>query len=722
MADPTRQGPATFAIEGDAPVGSSALPQLGTPTANPGSISPGLTTLPGAVDDVNGKTFRAITDLASGALAPKIKEAAQEQFISGVQRAMTGEALGEIVKDQPWYSDIFAPSSALAGARAYTSQQAVAQWAGKMQEQMPKLARTGPEELRSAAVGAMQGFMTGDTAADALITGAVVEQMAPLFRQHAKEHYVFVQKQATEAQIGSWEAGAAVLQGFMSKSDDMVSPSDKDAAKSRFLGSVAPFADQSDESFERNIAAFLEGAATQGSFHVVKLFKDSGLYAKISPDKRATLDRQLHAAGAQTLANATPKFAMELAMLYNDPTQNPADIPARVEAINAKAAALTGVTEASLVPPNQVDNIMGHIMTAQRTAADAAARRAASAEERQAEKLQALAHTAAMLGAAPGALDRCIAMGGCSEADAEKAGLAAFNSAPTAADKAKVLNARTRSGFNSVKSIYTETLRSPEYTKGVGQMTQVYDRLDEKVKTQYFDDHERALMDKFSAQVRAGTPEDIAWVGARNSAGIANFMIPDGAKDEASKAIRDAVDEEFGGHWYKGSWFGADGVTDSGKKWIEAMVMKTYKSDRTNNPPEVAAKRAVSILRKNGLEVQGRHPVLKSRPDDRPLFMVVGESEQGTAEAFDSLMEQKAKEVGATLDHYESQRPPDRNGAAYILVTGWNDKGASVSWNISSQEIKAEVVRRVSKKMNVPSLVGRSVTGLVTDAATGPVQ
>lgn len=680
-------------------VGSAAVPQLGAaPTAQPAQLSPGINPQTAGVDSSDSKTFRAIMDFASGALAPKVKEAAQAQFIQGVQQAMTGASLEEIQRDKPWYTDIFAPSSALAGARTFTAQRAIAEWGGKMQEQMPALAKVGPEQLQSAAVGALQGFMTGDAQADGMITSAVVEQMAPLFKQHAKEHYIYVQKQASDAQVGAWEAQGRVYQGVAASAatgKGVVTPEDHEAAKSRFLTSIAPFADQSDESFERNIASFLEGSASAGNFQVVKLFKETGLYDKIAPDKRATLDRSLKVFGRETLNNAMPQFAVDVATLVNDMTQDPHSILPKVAALNARAAAATGVSEAELIPASSLDNIIGRVMVAQEHEAAARAKAAQTAAEKDAEKVGEVALAATQLQRGAGFLDACVTMGLCKEHAAEKAGAIAYAAAKTPAERAAVLNGRTLKPFEGIKSAFGATFRSPEFQAGVGDMAQVYKGMSEDVKTRYFDENERGTMDRFLSMVGANTPPEAAWVTAKVAASIAANAIGTTPHDEVAKAIRAEVESQ------NQNLFHINNVDDASLRLLEAASMKTYKLDRTNNPPDVAAKRAYAQARAGGVDIQGKHAMVKANPDDRPLFALVGESVQGTAEAFEELMAERAKAQGVKLDAYLTVRVPDRNGKALIQVTADQD-GRIVPWTISSDEIKERVVAKTRKQMQHP--------------------
>lgn len=695
MAESTRPA-ASFALEADGAVGSAATPQMGAPSANPASISIGLSTQAPGVDNSDTRTFKAIAELSSGILAPKIKEAAQEQFITGVQRAMTGEALGEIVKDQPWYTDIFAPSAAPAGARAYTSQKAIADWAGRMEQQMPELAKASPEALNSAAVGTMQGFMTGDAAADAAITAGVVEQMAPLFKRHAKEHYIYNQKQASIAQTGAWTSLAKVYQGAATAAasgSGTVSFEDHEAAKQRLIGSIQPFADQSDESFERNVAAFLESAATNGDAQVVKLFKETGLYEKIGPDRRATLDRHLAVAGRQTLdKQAMPALAVDVAMLINDMRQDPHGVVDKVKALNAKAAALTGVTEADLIPPSMLDNIVGNVINAQAREADARAKGESTAAAKAQADAAGRALAASQLAKGPGFLDRCLETQFCKEPDAEAVGYQAYLEARTAEQKATVLNNRVLKGFGTVKTLFMDSMRQEDYLKGGVDLTaKVYQGLEENVKPHYFSEAERQMMDRFTAQVRSGVPPEAAWLGARNA--IGKSRIPDGEKNELSKLIRSHVESQ------NENVVGWNNVPDSTLDVINAMVWKTYQSDRVNVPPEIAVKRAYAQASANGLDLLGKYAMVKTKAADPALYMVVGEGQQATANAFNELMEDRAERVGSKMQAYEAYRLPDVGKRAVYRVTSYTDEGKAISWDITSDDVKARVKMNVGKQI-----------------------
>ena len=93
------------------------------------------------------KTAAALFGFAETMLKPVAQEVAARKFLEGQQRAASGEALTQIVNEQPWYSKIFGPSSAVEGARQYSLDAQAAKFDAAVQNAMPSLRNTSPDEL-----------------------------------------------------------------------------------------------------------------------------------------------------------------------------------------------------------------------------------------------------------------------------------------------------------------------------------------------------------------------------------------------------------------------------------------------------------------------------------------------------------------------------------------------------------------------------------------------
>lgn len=667
------QGPASAQPIRLAPVGSNFNP--GATTAATQSVSPVIGQLLAVADKI---------------LAPRIKKAQDAQFMQGVQQAATGAALGDILKDKPWYSELFAPSAAAEGARAYTVQDQVTKFALDMQNQMPMLAQQGPEAIKQLAVDKMNALMTGDITADRLIQSAAVEQFAPIFKQHAKEHYVFLQNKANDAQLSSWVGASKLLNQLMA--DPKATPEDRSAAGSRLLGQMMPFADQTDKSYERNVGEFLKTAAIAGDFHTIRLFqntksigadgKEESVWNRLEQRTRSDLEELLPRAARQALQKVTPKYAEDLAMFYNDTAQNPRLIPERAKAINDKVARDTGILEASIIPPEQIDNVMGKVLVAQ------ANERARAANDPRALQDQKTAQAYAVL-YQPNAIQAALATKQINDEAAETAALSAWNGIKDPIQAAKLLQSRGGGKYDAIAGNMNSMGigGNPEKnTKGVEYVASVYAALDDTTKGAYFDSRQSTFYDRYNANVRAGTPPDVAFAQAKFAQPLATNLIPDKEKSEVGQAIR-AVAESRNEYW-----FGYNKVSDPALRVIEAMIGKDYQQNRGLNSVRVSVERSYARALQNGLAVIGEHAVI-GQPNQTPLEQMLAQGQgnigaKETAARFNEEVKKRVKSVGGSLDDYNILRMPDINGSAVFLIDTTDKDGISRTVTLLGDELR----------------------------------
>lgn len=638
---------------------------------------------------LNDATVNAMLKLGGDILAPRIKEAQTQQFMDGVKQAMTGEALTDIVKERPWYTEIFGPSSAVQGARAYTVASTVAKFGADMERKMPKLAEQGPEALDEAVKGLTAQLMTGDAAADAAITSQVVDQMAPLYKRHAKEHYLYQQRRASDAQVDAWSSlGAAYQQraAAAATGDKTVSPKDVQADADRLIGNMSPFADQSVEGYELNVSKFLEASAKAGNFQVVKLFKDKGFFDQLPPEHRSKLESVFRAAGGQALANAMPSFALDVAMLVNDTAQDPRQLPARVAALNAKAAAMTGVDlkDAQLIQNSSLDNITGNILRAQATAAEKA-------------------HESAVIGAAvqgslyePGAVAKGKAIGLFKEKDVEQAALREWMAqAPDPTKRAAMLNAAPTEVYGAIKAELQSALYTDEATPGTQRVANMYASLSEETKGAYFNSDQQKLLDRYNSYVSAGEQPAAAWQRARVAAPLSKYVLDAKDKDESAKAIRSWVEKKAERVNGVAGWLGINGIDDNGIRVLQTLTGRQLASGRGINSMETSVARALSETLTSGrAEIVGERVILNAQAGSVPVLreLMTGKDSMGEKEAadvFDKFVKDKAKAVGADLHEYMIQRLPDGAGQSRFIVESTSKEGEVKSFYFNSAELRA---------------------------------
>lgn len=647
----------------------------------------------------------ALLDIASSILQPDIKAARQQQFMQGVQEAATGKALTEIINDRPWFTKLFGPGAAADGARAYTVQAQLAGFAADMENQMPKLAEQGPEAVRAAVNERLQSVLTGDPVADAVISGAAVEQFGPLFKRHAKEHYVFLQNKASDAQLNAWSKAASVLQAQLA--DPKTLPEDREAAKSRLLGQIAPFGDQTEASYNKNIATLISTAATNGDFHLIRMFKETmlpgddgkemSLWERVPIDDRAKIDAALPGLAQRALNKYVPQYAVEMALMMNDTAQNPALFPARAKAFNDKVAAETGIVEAQMIPPQNIDNVVGHILKDQ-----AAARLRVDPKAEQAQR-EMIAQ--AML-LQPGAMVKAVALKQTNDAAAEAAAGQYWVANPDPIKRAEMLNMRGGGSYDFARAdMYSMGIGSnqTENTKGVEQVAATYAHMTDATRGAYFSTDEAIFYDRYNSQVRAGVPPDQAFRNAKLTQDYAKFVLPEKEKSEVQQAIRAEAErrnENFL-NWNK--------VTDPALRAIEAAISKDYTRNRGINSVEASVARSYTRALANGLEIIGKHAAI-GNAGQTPLvnLLSTGKGNIGPAEVakrFDAAVEQKIKAAGGSLDDYYIIRTADVDGDARYIVESSDADGIPHYAVITGGELRqAPATPKPAAPATVPGL------------------
>lgn len=661
-----------------APVAFSALGSTSAP-AQGSNAKAGL----------NDATVNAMLKLGGDILAPRIKQAQQQQFMDGVKQAMTGEALTDIVAERPWYTEIFGPSSAVQGARAYTVASTVAKFGADMERQMPKLAEQGPEALDSAVKGLTSQLMTGDAAADAAITSQVVDQMAPLYKRHAKEHYLYQQRRASDAQVDAWSSlGAAYQQraAAAATGDKTVSPKDVQADADRLIGNMSPFADQSVESYELNVSKFLEASARAGNFQVVKLFKEKGFFDQLPPENRAKLEGTFKVAGAQALSNAMPTFALDVAMIVNDTAQDPRKLPARVAELNAKAAAMTGVDlkDAQLIPNSTLDNVTGSILRAQATAA-----------AKQHEADLAAARAKALI-YEPGGAVKGKAIGFVKDTDLEAAVLGEWTAqANDPAKRAQLLNASPTEAYSGIKVDLQNSLSSEEVTPGTQRTANLYAALTDEARGAYFSSDQQKFLDRYNSYVNSGEQPAAAWQRARIVQPLSKYVLDAKEKDESAKSIRKWVEDKAEDVNGAAGWIGINGIDDNGIRVLQVLTGRQLATGRGINTMDTSVKRAMSeVLTSGKAEIVGKSVILNAQAGTTPVLqeLMKGKDSMGhkeAAAAFETFIQDKAKAMGSPLHEYLIQRLPDGAGQSRFVVENTDDKGAVQTFYFTAAEIRA---------------------------------
>lgn len=285
MAQTNLQGPGSFTIGAvGAAQQSNVSTQLGQSGISGGAVR-GADPLQRV--EIDTATSDLLMKLGSKLLEPQIQKVQTERFLSGAQRVAQGEALKDIVDEQPWITQIFGTSSSVQGARAVAQMKGVDDYLTDVANDMPNLQKLSSEEFGKQITSKMQTFLTGDSVADAAIQMKMVEATGGLFKAHTKANYKYTQDTMQQNIVGYMQSGGAKLKAMTAQLlDGTMSRKDYDEAKATYVGNLMPLDGQSPESYWGGIEAATIDALATGNHHAANAIFDSGIFAGAPPDMR----------------------------------------------------------------------------------------------------------------------------------------------------------------------------------------------------------------------------------------------------------------------------------------------------------------------------------------------------------------------------------------------------------------------------------------------------
>lgn len=254
---------------------------------------------------IDTSTTDLLMKLGNKILEPQIQKIQTQKFLEGAQRVAQGEALKDIVDEQPWFTQIFGPSSSTQGARAVAQMRGVDDYITSVANDMPQLQQLSTEEFGKKITGKMQDFLTGDSVADAAIQMKMVESTGALFKAHTKANYKFTQDTMQQNTVQYMQSGANKLAALSKQRlDGTMTDTDYNGAVNEFITNLAPIEGQSPGSYWKGIEIATEDALAMGNHHAANAVFDSGLLASAPGDLRKKLLDARHTYEARTQETA----------------------------------------------------------------------------------------------------------------------------------------------------------------------------------------------------------------------------------------------------------------------------------------------------------------------------------------------------------------------------------------------------------------------------------
>lgn len=669
---------------------NAAGPVLTAPSSITGSLNL-IQNVPGAQgggEREAAATMDVLFKLGKDTLMPLIQEEAQNQFMSGVRKAMEGQALKEIVDEQPWYTNIFGPNNAAEGARFYTAQTRIAQFQGDLQTKMPQFAEQGPEALQTYALEAMKAAKTGDPTADAIITKEFLGAVAPAFKQQAKESYIIQQKKANEAQTSAYTSSLRATDQLLRRpAVDDAEVADRATQIDNLIAGLSTPNGQRFGAQEDNLYNAVLANAAEGNVTVLGELKKRGVLAVLPADKQDTLQRALVQGSLVALNRELPKYAVSKAQIEADQAAGVEAFVARRDALNKLFAKETGITEVELFPSATMDNSVRSIIDYNERA------RAQQAIKLGKELAARQEQVSALTAVDKGGLAEQVSLGVFDAKTAQLALTARLNAAMADPEQQGLIAARNP-GVESatLRETFGQLNAQPEHTTGFERAYKVYKGLSANPQAiaQYLTAPQRKQMEDYDRLVQAGTQPADAYqlalrVPVRYDADIAND--PSGARNKALLEAATAIGQDS--NWYNPfSW----GKTELDTAGVRMLARAGQRAFAFGGDPARNALSAISDAQKLGFQKYGTRGVLGLEPANPDLYTLLKRDTRDVDNGFEAVITDTAKGLGIDkLDDYDIIRMPDSNKKARFLLSGVKPDGSRYTINFTSDDIVGKI-------------------------------
>jgi len=234
----------------------------------------------------------AIKQVADKYIGLEAKQLRADRYNAGMMEAAQGKAIKDIVRDTPWYSQLWGAGDAVEGARAYAGHETVGKVSSMVAAELPNTKSMSPDQATEYFRGKLNPLLTGDGPTDAYVMQAWGQQLPGLMSAQAKLHYGWRQERALDAFNGALNGqarhlanvGDLVAGGFMTKDDLSV-------AGQQALAMSMPPEGMDEKVWKSTITSKIREWAADGNMHAVNAFLDAGLQDHLTGDESRHLEQ-----------------------------------------------------------------------------------------------------------------------------------------------------------------------------------------------------------------------------------------------------------------------------------------------------------------------------------------------------------------------------------------------------------------------------------------------
>ena len=357
-----------------------------TPQAGAGQVGPMRMSMQGdgrANNTARGQAIPTIQDngvmqtllrFGEGIIKPKLEQARNEAFVTGMQRVATGEAVKEIVDEQPWYSQVFGDTPTVEGARAYAGFAKSQEVVTAIEADMDNLRSQSPDQFKQLISDRLTNINTGDLDTDLVVKQSLIKESGTLMKRHAKEHIGWQQDNFAKAQQGAQLAAASGLSATLGRVnkgsvDDMASgvpigstvdEGDELEKKISFARTFDPIPGVPIETTRKLHSATIGSILSQGNLHAFYTLEDAGIIEGLGPDASKRLRDQADRIESRKRAEMPVEFSERFAQIksavaFYDRVGVREKTNAAIEKLNTDWKAMTGAREPLISGKDQAE-------------------------------------------------------------------------------------------------------------------------------------------------------------------------------------------------------------------------------------------------------------------------------------------------------------------------------------------------------------------------------
>ena len=358
--------------------GSGGIPQLQTTQlqglrAEQRGGEARLTAAPVQIPDAmaGAGVLNAIAKIGGGIFNEAIERERKDAYMTGVRRVASGEAVKEIVDEQPWVSKLFGPTPAVEGARAYAGSTLAQKAAMEAEQELKQLQQVSPQEYQSYITQKLNSLKSGDDSTDFIALQAFTQEIPGLVKAHSKAHLVWQQSNLAAQASSNQEVAASRYASIAARydstvqADKLLNGDDAEAfmddndlleSKVKFVQAFALPPGIPKETHDKLTAKTIGAVLARGDLSSYYVLEDAGVVRDLGPDHEKRLREQADRVESRKRAELPASFSAEYGAIKALPmilgsegpekaAENLAHLQERVTALNDHYKRATGARE-----------------------------------------------------------------------------------------------------------------------------------------------------------------------------------------------------------------------------------------------------------------------------------------------------------------------------------------------------------------------------------------